>query len=119
MSTEEKRQDPIEAKGRVEGVEDAKPLQDEGMPEILRQYSTEQLQDMEKRLVRRLDFRSLPILIILFLLNILDRNAIANARLGNLEASLNINDHQYQTAVMILWGEFPTAPRERCASGSE
>lgn len=48
----------------------------------------------------------MPILIILFLLNVLDRNAIANARLGGLEASLGIDDVQCQTAVMVLWAGY-------------
>lgn len=86
------------------GIEDTKPHQDEHMPEILRSYGAHELLALERSLVRRVDLRSLPILIILFLLNILDRNAIANARLGGLEDSLNINDVQYQTAVMVLWG---------------
>lgn len=61
-------------------------------PEILREYSPEQLRDIEKKLVRKLDYRCLPILIFLFLLNILDRNAIANARLGGLEEDLGLSD---------------------------
>jgi hypothetical protein len=76
------------------------------VPAILQQYSTEELKAMEKKLVRKIDLRSLPILIVLFLLNILDRNAIANARLGGLEKSLGINDVQYQTAVMVLWAGY-------------
>lgn len=43
-------------------------------PEILRQYSPEELREIEKKLVRKVDLRALPILIFLFLLNILDRN---------------------------------------------
>lgn len=96
----------IEPKAFAAGVEEAKTPADEHMPEILRQYSAEELRAMEKSLVRRIDLRSLPILIILFLLNILDRNAIANARLGGLEDTLAITDVQYQTAVMVLWGQF-------------
>ncbi|KAF2655464.1 retrograde regulation protein 2 [Lophiostoma macrostomum CBS 122681] len=76
------------------------------VPTILQQYSTEELKAMEKKLVRKIDLRSLPILITLFLLNILDRNAIANARLGGLEKSLGIDDVQYQTAVMVLWAGY-------------
>ncbi|KAF2691935.1 retrograde regulation protein 2 [Lentithecium fluviatile CBS 122367] len=76
------------------------------VPEILRHYTTEQLAALEKKLVRKIDLRSLPILIILFLLNVLDRNAIANARLGGLEATLGIDDVQYQTAVMVLWAGY-------------
>ena len=72
-------------------------------PEILRNFNPDELLQLEKKLVRRLDIRCLPILIFLFLLNILDRNAIANARLGGLEADLGMNDRQYQTAIMVLW----------------
>ncbi|KAF2825752.1 retrograde regulation protein 2 [Ophiobolus disseminans] len=76
------------------------------VPEILRNHTPEELAALEKKLVRKIDFRALPILIVLFLLNILDRNAIANARLGGLEASLGIDDVQYQTAVMVLWAGY-------------
>lgn len=73
-------------------------------PEILRQYSVEELQAIEKKLVRRLDLRCLPILIFLFLLNILDRNAIANARLGGLEADLGMSDGKWsRTIKALLW----------------
>ena len=97
----------IEAKAHAAGIEEAKDHAPIGMPEILRPYTSDELQVMEKSLVRKIDLRSLPILIVLFLLNILDRNAIANARLGGLERTLRIDDVQYQTAVMVLWGELP------------
>jgi hypothetical protein len=76
------------------------------LPARLASYSDEELRLLEKKLVRKIDLRSLPILIVLFLLNILDRNAIANARLGGLEKTLRIDDSQYQTAVMVLWGKW-------------
>ena len=95
----------VEAKAHVAGIEEAKTSTPERMPEVLRAYSSAELQVMEKSLVRKIDLRSLPILIVLFLLNILDRNAIANARLGGLEKTLGIDDVQYQTAVMVLWGK--------------
>jgi hypothetical protein len=75
------------------------------LPAILQNHSVDGLAALEKTLVRKIDFRSLPVLIILFLLNILDRNAIANARLSTLEADLKMSDVQYQTAVMVLWGK--------------
>ncbi|KAH8892132.1 retrograde regulation protein 2 [Thozetella sp. PMI_491] len=96
----------IEPKATDDRVEEAKPLRDPRMPEVLRSYDETTLQAMEKALVRKIDYRTLPILIILFLLNILDRNAIANARLGGLQASLGIDDVQYQTAVMVLWAGY-------------
>ncbi|KAF5853186.1 hypothetical protein GGP41_001753 [Bipolaris sorokiniana] len=88
--------------GQIEATHDTRSP----VPDILRHYTPEQLVSLEKRLVRKIDLRSLPILIVLFLLNVLDRNAIANARLGGLEASLGIDDVQYQTAVMVLWAGY-------------
>ena len=41
---------------------------------------------------------------------ILDRNSIANARLGGLEKDLHLTDVQYQTALMILFVGFPFRP---------
>lgn len=107
--------DAADIKAEAAAVEDTRWI-DDHMPEILRSYTPAELDALEKTLVRKIDLRSLPILIILFLLNILDRNAIANARLGGLEDTLGISDTQYQTAVMILWGMYnlygdePSAP---------
>lgn len=97
----------------VEVVNDKPTIRDAGLPEILQQYTTSELEEMEKSIVRKLDIRTLPILVILFIVNILDRNTIANARLGGLEAELGMSDTQYQTALMVLWGMFEcsTTPR--------
>lgn len=76
------------------------------LPEILRQYSHDEFQAMEKSIVRRVDFRTLPVLVILFIMTILDRNTIVNARLGELEAELGMSDTQYQTALKVLWGAY-------------
>jgi hypothetical protein len=108
MSLHKPKDDLVEVKqddSADYGLEKSKSQINGFVPEILQRYSNEELAAMEKRLVRRLDLRCLPILIILFLLNILDRNAIANARLGGLEETLGLSDRQYQTAVMMVWGK--------------
>lgn len=56
----------------------------------------------ERALVRRMDMRIFPTMIILFILNFIDRNNFANARLKGLEADLNLTDVQYQTCISIL-----------------
>lgn len=58
--------------------------------------------EAEKALVRRMDIRILPTLIILFILNFIDRNNFANARLKGLEADLRLTDVEYQTCISIL-----------------
>lgn len=56
----------------------------------------------EKDLVRKLDIRIFPIIILLFILNFIDRNNFANARLKGLEDDLHLSDVQYQTCISIL-----------------
>lgn len=89
---------------RVEVGNDKTTARGSELPDILRQYTDIELRAMEKSIVRRLDIRILPCLVMLFILNILDRNTIANARLGGLEDELGMSDSQYQTALMVLWG---------------
>ena len=56
----------------------------------------------EKKLVRKMDIRIFPIMIILFILNFIDRNNFANARLKGLEEDLKLSDVEYQTCISIL-----------------
>ncbi|KAK0650881.1 putative transporter [Lasiodiplodia hormozganensis] len=65
--------------------------------------SDEEVAALKKQMLRKVDFRVMPMLIILFLLNILDRNNFTNARLGGLEDDLKLTDHQYNTCLMIMY----------------
>ncbi|KAH8668461.1 major facilitator superfamily transporter [Xylariales sp. PMI_506] len=56
----------------------------------------------EKKLVRKIDLRIFPTMVVLFILNFIDRNNFANARLYNLESDLGLTDVQYQTCISIL-----------------
>ena len=57
----------------------------------------------EIKLVKKLDCWIMPTLWIMYWLNYLDRNAIALARLNDLEEDLNLQGSQYQTCVSILF----------------
>ena len=57
----------------------------------------------EIKLVRKLDWYIMPMLWLMYWLNYLDRNAIALARLNDLEEDLNLVGSQYQTCVSILF----------------
>lgn len=57
----------------------------------------------EIKLVKKLDLWIMPTLWIMYWLNYLDRNAIALARLNNLEDDLGLTGSQYQTCVSILF----------------
>ncbi|PSN64740.1 MFS transporter-like protein [Corynespora cassiicola Philippines] len=58
---------------------------------------------IEKKLVRKIDFIIMPIILLVYLLNWIDRNNYASARLAGLEDDLGMNLQQYQTALSILF----------------
>ncbi|PGH03702.1 hypothetical protein AJ79_07284 [Helicocarpus griseus UAMH5409] len=59
---------------------------------------------VEIRLVRKLDYRIMPILVVMYFLNYIDRNTLAQARLDNLEAELGMEgDFQFNTTISILF----------------
>ncbi|KAH7409409.1 major facilitator superfamily domain-containing protein [Cadophora sp. MPI-SDFR-AT-0126] len=98
----------IEKKDNLGGVvvqnEDVKPYVDE-IDITNRDYSGAVLvlSPEEKRLVRKLDWRIMPVLWLMYWLNYLDRNAIALAKLDHIEKDLNISPTQYSTCVSILF----------------
>ncbi|KAI0421310.1 major facilitator superfamily domain-containing protein [Xylaria grammica] len=72
-------------------------------PEIIMRLTPEERIDLEKRLVRKIDWRLLPMIIIMYILNYIDRNNIAAAKLSGLPEDLNLEGNQFQTAVSILF----------------
>ncbi|GLI78080.1 hypothetical protein PoHVEF18_006379 [Penicillium ochrochloron] len=75
----------------------------EAMPVSLRNLTPEERQHMEKKLVRKVDSRLLIMIVIMYILNYLDRNNIAAAKLAGLQKDLNLRGDQYQTSVSILF----------------
>ncbi|KAN0081222.1 Major facilitator superfamily domain containing protein [Tylopilus felleus] len=63
-------------------------------------------QATERRLLRKLDFRLLPTIVIIFLMNYIDRVAITSARLKGLQTDLGLSDIQYDTVVAILYASY-------------
>ncbi|KAI3619081.1 mfs transporter [Moniliophthora roreri] len=57
----------------------------------------------ERKLVRKLDTRVLPTIVLIFIMNYIDRNGITTARLKGLEEDLGLSDLQYQVALSILF----------------
>ncbi|KAJ5021742.1 glycoside hydrolase superfamily [Bipolaris maydis] len=57
----------------------------------------------EIALVRKIDWRLMPTLMVMYFLNYVDRNAIAQARLNNLEEDLGMTGVQFNTCVSILF----------------
>ncbi|KXJ90026.1 major facilitator superfamily domain-containing protein [Microdochium bolleyi] len=57
----------------------------------------------EIALVRKLDWRIMPTLCVMYFLNYIDRNALASARLNNIEADLGMDGFEFNTAISILF----------------
>lgn len=57
----------------------------------------------ERKLMRKLDLRIIPMIMWMYLMNFMDRVAIGNARLYGLEEDLNLSGDQYQIAVSVLF----------------
>lgn len=70
---------------------------------LIRGLSMEERQRLELALVRKIDLRLLPMIIIMYIMNYLDRNNIAAARLAGLEDELHLTSTQYLTALSILF----------------
>ncbi|KAJ5325525.1 MFS general substrate transporter [Penicillium brevicompactum] len=73
------------------------------LPPLLQNLAVEEREALEKRLVRRLDIRLMPMLVLIYILNYLDRNAIAAAKLAGLTEDLELSSVQFQTCVSVLF----------------
>ncbi|RAL65843.1 hypothetical protein DID88_005506 [Monilinia fructigena] len=72
-------------------------------PEWIAALSPEERTAMENKLKRKIDLRLFPMVILMYIMNYLDRNNIAAARLAGMEEDLNLVGDQYQTCVSILF----------------
>ncbi|PCH35579.1 hypothetical protein WOLCODRAFT_54316, partial [Wolfiporia cocos MD-104 SS10] len=63
-------------------------------------------QAAERELVRLLDMRLLPTIIVIYVLNYIDRVAVTSARLQGLEQDLNLTNIQYNTVIAILFASY-------------
>ncbi|KAK6811774.1 hypothetical protein RU639_012324 [Aspergillus parasiticus] len=73
------------------------------MPESLRNLSEDELNTLNKKIVRKVDFLVLPTIGILYILNYVDRQNLAAAKLQGIMEDLNMTTQQFATAVSILF----------------
>ncbi|KAK9784537.1 hypothetical protein SCARD494_12792 [Seiridium cardinale] len=86
---------------------DSKPLHllpDElPLPDELAHLTRDECRQLERRLTRRLDCTLMPVVFLLFLLNILDRNNIASAKIVGLTDTLGLTNDQYNTCLLMFY----------------
>lgn len=80
----------------IEHHHDDRPVGDEEFG------GTEARKKMEKKLLRKLDLR-MSILIIIYILNYIDRNNASAARLRGFEVDLHLEGQQFDTLLSILY----------------
>lgn len=71
---------------------------------LLQGLSPEKIKTLEKQLLRKVDMRLMPTLVIIYAMNYLDRNAIGAARLEGLEEDLGLHGYQFQVWINIHEG---------------
>ncbi|CAI6334312.1 unnamed protein product [Periconia digitata] len=95
-------------KGEAETIEKSTSYADEGLKPVAqgkvdRTGAVAKTDPEEIALVRKIDWRLMPTLCIMYFLNYVDRNAIAQARLNNLEDDLGMTGVEFNTTVSILF----------------
>ena len=73
------------------------------MPVNLAALSDDEYKKLGRKATLKMDLVIMPILVIMYILNYLDRQNIASAKLANIEGDLGLSDVQYQTVVSILF----------------
>ncbi|KAJ7019426.1 MFS general substrate transporter [Mycena alexandri] len=100
MSKENEKGDVSVTEHKARSDEVLDPLPEIGTPERIL---------AEKKLVRKLDSRLLPAIILIYIMNYIDRNGITTARLKGLQEDLGLSDLQYSVVLSILFVSYAPA----------
>ncbi|KAL5379316.1 hypothetical protein DPSP01_008588 [Paraphaeosphaeria sporulosa] len=79
------------------------PQQIQGRFDTLRGLSEEQMTVLDKKVVRKLDWRLMPCITLMFLMNYLDRINVSNARLAGLQKDLQMTDTLWNTGISTFY----------------
>jgi hypothetical protein len=70
-------------------------------PEFIRNMSPEEREAIELRLRRKIDLRLMPMIILMYILNYLDRNNIAAAKLAGILTDLHLKGVEFQVSPVL------------------
>ncbi|KAL8408935.1 hypothetical protein RB594_007395 [Gaeumannomyces avenae] len=71
--------------------------------DTLRDLSEEQMAALNKRVVRKVDWKMMPMLTIMFLMNYLDRINVSNARLAGLQEDCHMSDTEWNAGISAFY----------------
>jgi hypothetical protein len=86
--------------------EDTESLSSDGMPEILRHLTREEYGKVGDKATMKMDIVIIPCLMLMYILNYLDRNNIASAKLANIMEDLHLTPTEYQSCISILFAGY-------------
>ncbi|GAA5892665.1 hypothetical protein JCM6882_000551 [Rhodosporidiobolus microsporus] len=87
----------------IEGVKEGDVSELQAEIEKLMELSEEDFKREERALLKKIDFTLMPTLFVLLVLNYLDRNALASARVQGIEEDLGMVGTQFNTAISLLF----------------
>ena len=103
MATLSTTEEPVKELSTVSSQRDGVSAAYNRMPDSLAHLTQEEIRDMDKKLVRKIDLIILPIIGILYILNYIDRQNLAAAKLQGIMEDLNMTSQQFATAISILF----------------
>ena len=71
-------------------------------PPLVQALSADDRDRLERALVRKIDIRLLPTIVVMYILNYLDRNNIAAAKLAGLVSDLHLTSVQYNVQMPLI-----------------
>ncbi|KAJ6120677.1 hypothetical protein N7523_004957 [Penicillium sp. IBT 18751x] len=83
-------------------IEDTHPAAPSDIIALYLSYDPEFRASTERQLRRKIDTRILPLIVLIYLFNYLDRNSITQARLYGLQEDTGLKGADYQTAISIF-----------------
>lgn len=83
-------------------------------PEYVRQMSIEERRKAEDALRKKIDLRLMPMIVIMYIMNYLDRNNIAAARLAGMEKELNLSSTEYLVCRALSSAQYPRPNVNKC-----
>lgn len=85
------------------GEDDIESRSSNAMPEILRQLTPKEYKKVGDKATLKMDIIIVPCLMLMYILNYLDRNNIASAKLANISEDLDLTPTEYQSCISILF----------------
>ncbi|KAH8700702.1 putative pantothenate transporter [Talaromyces proteolyticus] len=86
-----------------EGQVDTRSTPYRPMPETLHSLSEAEFENLNRRIVRKVDLLVLPTIGVLYILNYVDRQNLAAAKLQGIMEDLHMSTQQFATAISILF----------------